>query len=339
MRKPLTLALVVWACTSPLQARENLLLANFEGDSYGAWTVTGEAFGTGPARGTLTGQMDVSGYEGSGLVNSFRGGDSAKGALTSPVFVIERQYISFLIGGGMHPGEACMNLLVDGNVVRTATGPNDRPGGTEALEAAAWDVTDLIGRNAVIQIVDQKQGGWGHINVDHILQTDEKPEILSRGNFSRKLTVQKQYLIIPIRTGARKCKLELEVSGQAVRQYSTEIAEDANAVDFYAFFNLEPYRGQDALVRASHAPEKGFAMIVQSDRIPGDPTFYTEALRPQLRFSQKVGWNNDTNGMVYYDGEWHVYLQGHLPGFYECPELFELPVDSDSGNTRLVVRH
>jgi len=32
---------------------------------------TGEAFGPGPARGTLPGQMQVVGFQGRGLVNSF----------------------------------------------------------------------------------------------------------------------------------------------------------------------------------------------------------------------------------------------------------------------------
>ena len=112
-------------------AAEDILIADFEGPDYGDWKVTGEAFGPGPAKGTLPGQMPVSGYKGKGLVNSFYKGDGSKGTLTSPPIKIERKFICFLIGGGMHPGKACMNLLVDGKVVRTATGPNDRPGGSE----------------------------------------------------------------------------------------------------------------------------------------------------------------------------------------------------------------
>ncbi len=315
MRKCLTLMIVIGVCTGRVRAREDILLADFEAGTYGAWKVTGEAFGTSPARGTLPGQMTVSDFRGEGLVNSFRGGDRATGTLTSPTFAVDRKYLSFLIGGGMHPGETCINLLVNGSVVRAATGPNDRPGGSEALESAGWDVTDLAGEIAVLQIVDQKQGGWGHINVDHILLTDRKPDILSRGTFRRDFVIQNKYLIIPIRTGARKCDLELVVSGTTVRKYTTEIAENAEDVDFYAFFTLDAYQGQDAVVRASNAPETGFALIIQSDHIPGANTFYTEALRPQLRLSQKVGWNNDTNGMVYYEGEWHVYFQHNPVGW------------------------
>jgi len=302
-------------CALSAYAAEDILIADFEGDSYGDWKVTGEAFGPGPAKGTLPGQMKVSGFAGKGLVNSYYEGDDTTGTLTSPAFKIERKYISFLIGGGMHPGKACMNLLVDGKVVRTATGPNDRPGGTEALDRASWDVSDLIGKKAVIQVVDQQKGGWGHINVDHIIQSDTKPKGSSRGDFTREMTIDKKFLIIPIRTGAKKCNLELEVTGQKVRRYGTEIAENADSVDFYAYFTIESYKDQPAIVSATGAPEEGFKLIAQSDEIPGAEKFYTEELRPQLRFSQKVGWNNDTNGMVYYDGEWHVYFQHNPVGW------------------------
>src|SRR5262245_49511037 len=109
------------------RAQGDLRIADFEGKSYGDWAATGTAFGTGPAQGTLPNQMPVTGYLGHGLVNSFTGGDAATGTLTSPEFTIQRPYINFLIGGGMHPDETCINLLMDGKIVRTATGPNDRP--------------------------------------------------------------------------------------------------------------------------------------------------------------------------------------------------------------------
>ncbi|MCW3097018.1 MAG: 2,6-beta-D-fructofuranosidase, partial [Chthonomonadaceae bacterium] len=157
------------------QKRADIVFEDFEGKDYGRWTVTGTAFGSGPAQGPLSGQMAVSGYHGHGLVNSFNGGDRATGTLTSPEFKIERKFVAFLIGGGMHPGATCINLLVDGKVARTATGPNDRQGGTERLDWKAWDVRDLEGQTARIEIVDRETGGWGHINVDDITLTDENP--------------------------------------------------------------------------------------------------------------------------------------------------------------------
>jgi sucrose-6-phosphate hydrolase SacC (GH32 family) len=77
--------------------------ADFEGASYGNWSTTGSAFGSGPAAGTLSGQQPVTGYAGSKLVNSFLSGDSSTGTLTSPTFTINEPFINFLVGGGWHP--------------------------------------------------------------------------------------------------------------------------------------------------------------------------------------------------------------------------------------------
>ncbi len=169
----LSSCLLVGAATAQPR-RPDIVLADFEGPTYGEWTVTGAAFGDGPARGTLPNQMPVSGFRGHGLVNSYYGGDGSVGTLVSPAFTVQRRWINFLIGGGMHPGKACINLVVDGRIVRTATGPNDRPGGSERLEWASWDVAELEGRSARIEIVDEATGGWGHINVDQITMSDER---------------------------------------------------------------------------------------------------------------------------------------------------------------------
>ena len=44
--------------------RPDVIVADFEGDTYGGWTTEGEAFGGGPAHGTLPGQMAVTGFIG-----------------------------------------------------------------------------------------------------------------------------------------------------------------------------------------------------------------------------------------------------------------------------------
>lgn len=148
---------------SPPEERDPIVLADFEGDAYGQWTAEGEAFGDKPAGGTLPGQHEVSGFEGEGLVNTFLNRDLPHGKLTSPEFTIDRRWICFLIGGGHHPGETCINLLVDGKQVRTATGRN-----REKLEPHNWNVEEFAGKKARIEIVDAHSEGWGHINVDQI---------------------------------------------------------------------------------------------------------------------------------------------------------------------------
>ena len=291
--------------------RPDILIADFEATNYGAWRAVGEAFGPGPARGTLPNQMKVDGFLGQGLVNSFFGGDRSTGSLTSPPFKIERQHIQFLIGGGKNPGKTCMNLLLDGKAVRTATGPNDKAGGSEHLDWQAWDVADLAGKTVSLEIVDQATGGWGHINVDQILQTDRRlPVLLS--NAQRKLKAQARYLNLPVKNGAPKRRLSLLVDGHAEREFEIELANAEP--DFWAFLDLTPFIGKDVVVNVDSLPEdsRGLESIEQGSQIKGAENLYHEKLRPQFHFSSRRGWNNDPNGLVYSKGEYHLFYQ-HNP--------------------------
>ena len=165
----------------PAKKGKRVLPVRFEGTSFGNWAVTGKAFGSGPARGKLKKQGDVTGYRGKGLANSFHGSDRSKGTLTSPPFKIEKKFISFLIGGGKHARQTCVNLLVDGRPVRTATGNNKHK-----LEPVSWDVGKLKGKTARIQIVDSHGGGWGHIMVDEIVASDTKSGASKGGTRRRR---------------------------------------------------------------------------------------------------------------------------------------------------------
>ena len=51
-----------------------------------------------------------------------------------------------------------MNLIVDGNIVRTATGHNTESGGGENLAPACWDLCEFADKTAVIEIADNCKG-------------------------------------------------------------------------------------------------------------------------------------------------------------------------------------
>jgi fructan beta-fructosidase len=302
---------VVTLATPGLWAADDVVIADFEGQDYGQWKATGEAFGPGPARGTLPGQMQVDGFRGQGLVNSFHGGDESTGTLTSPPFKIERKFITFLIGGGKDARKTCLNLLIGGKIVRHATGPNDKPGGSEALAPDSWDVSEFTGQTAVIQIVDQVTGGWGHINVDQIVQSDRKPPGL-RVNATREVTLQEPYLNLPVKNGGPKRQMSVLIDGQPPRDFEIELA-DAEP-DWWAFMDVAPFRGRKATLTVDKLPEDsvGLKAIDQSHEIKNSETLYREKLRPQFHFSSRRGWKNDPNGLVFYKGEYHLFYQ-HNP--------------------------
>ena len=290
---------------------QDILIADFEGNDYGDWALSGQAFGPGPAQGTLPGQMLVSGFVENGLVDTYYNGDGTTGTLTSPLLKIERPYISFLIGGGGYPGLTCMNLLADGKVLRTAVGPNFQPGGSEQLGWQSWDVSDLAGRMVQIQIVDQHTGGWGHINVDHIAQSNVKRRVMAGKD--RVFGFQQKYLNFPVKNGAPRRLVRLYMGDSLVRELNIELATDNP--DFWVFLDVSEFQGKQGTLRIyQYDPtwKTGIDAVHQGDTFPGQETLYQEKLRPQFHFSSRRGWINDTNGMVWYDGEYHMFYQ-HTP--------------------------
>ncbi len=301
----------------------DILIADFEDDTYGQWQAAGDAFGSGPARGTLPGQMTVSGFAGNRLVNSFLRGDRTTGTLTSPGFTVERPWLNFLIGGGGHADETCMNLLVDGNLVRTATGPNTQPGGSEELQQASWDIAEFVGSQAVLQIVDQHSGGWGHINVDQIVLSDTRaaPVLVA---LEKTLAVDGGHLIVPVANTAEKTLLGIYAGDRLVQSLNVTLPRDDEAY-WLATYPLEHFHLQGTEIRVAPAagtmlPESCRAAFERirigddDDALQADD--YSQPYRNQFHVSTRRGWNNDPNGMVYHDGKFHLYYQHNPFGIF-----------------------
>lgn len=302
----------LWACFAAANAfaADDRVVADFEQDGFEGWTVTGEAFGKAPAKGALPGQMAVTGFSGGGLVNGYHGGDDATGKLVSPLFKIERRRLNFLIGGGGFAGETCMNLLLDGKVVRTATGTHTAPGGSERLSWQGWDIADLLGKEVVLEIVDNRKGTWGHVNVDQIVQSDEPALQEIRQEFA----ITGRYLIWPVtRDATRKQRFFLTLDGEKQPFVFSDIAISAKP-DFWVFTDLANFQGRKVTVTATLPPEdrEAWTQVKIADTFPGADQLYREPLRPQYHFTSRRGWLNDPNGLVWQDGRWHLFYQ-HNP--------------------------
>src|SRR6185436_16492692 len=102
----------------------DIVIADFEPMDYAPWKAEGSAFQKGPARGAQLKELEIENAQGNGVASSELEGDQPTGTLTSPQFEIERPYISFLIGGGNYERHTCFNLLIDGKIIRSATGWN-----------------------------------------------------------------------------------------------------------------------------------------------------------------------------------------------------------------------
>lgn len=322
--KPLIPAILIAMVAAAANAAEPIIIADFEGDTYGDWKSNGDAFGTGPAHGGLPNPWRadrttaVVGFMGKGFATSFHVGDGGNGELSSPEFKIERKYISFLIGGSSDVERTSVNLVIDGKVVRGGGAPKGLPEGSETLVPGAWHVAEFAGKSAVIQIVDHTgDPGRGHLNVDQIVQTDVNPAPTDLGspqlqlfvNAKRDFKIAKRYLNIPIKNGVPTRPVTTLVDGKLAVRNDIGLAD--GTPDWWAPMDVSAWNGRTVTLEVDKmvAGSKALASIEQSDTIKDSENLYCEPLRAQLHFSSRRGWNNDPNGMVFSQGEYHLYYQ------------------------------
>ena len=260
--------------------------ADFEGEDGATyddigWTSNGDFVGQVVASGTIATQQQVSGFMGGKLVNSYfgelvgKGGDAVTGTLTSANFTINKPYINFLVGGGNHPygaeGAAAVVLLVDGKVVRSATGSD-----SESLNWTHWDVQEYQGKSARIMIVDENTGGYGHILADQFMAGDEPAQ--------------------PVST---ETTVNLLVDGKVV--YS-ETGDNSETLGWRSW-NVAALKGEMAQIRIVDNSTAGFGHvlvdhIIQSDRpkqIANWGDFGSD-------FYAAVTWNDAPDGKRYWLG-------------------------------------
>ncbi len=74
------------------------------------------------------------------------------------------------------------------------------PSEINVLDWESWDVSELKGKSARIQIVDRRRRDWGHISVDHIYQSDVASKYVAK---MREFHIDSKYLNFPVDNGAR----------------------------------------------------------------------------------------------------------------------------------------
>ena len=289
-------------CSAALAfGRADILIDDFESGSYSPkWEAEGEAFGAAPAKGGFKYQQPVSGYNGKFLVNSYFNKDDTTGKLTSRPFKIERPYLDALIGGGDRRADAYLRVMVDGSEAGRLTGINN-----ERLEAKSIDLSNHLGKMAIIEIVDSAKGGWGHINVDDIVLTDNPKGVIKKTVL--EIPNAKKYLNIPINNDATERVVRVSDASNKRVLLSAKMRVDFENPQWYYSMETLDLKGSplrvEVLAKASEKVDFKTTNEYWADTYPN------ELLRPQYHFSAPQGWLNDPNGMVYWKGAWHMYYQ------------------------------
>lgn len=119
------------------------------------------------------------------------------------------------------------------------------------------------------------------------------------------IEVAKQYLVFPISEKAVNTHVALFNGKTELTDFNLRLAADS--ADYLIPFDISEWNNEKLTLKSDVDLSK--YSIYQSDTIPGQASLYKERYRPQYHFSAKRGWINDPNGLVYHDGEYHLFYQ------------------------------
>jgi putative membrane-bound dehydrogenase-like protein len=163
----------------PLGADGKPLNLDFETGDLRDWTLDGDAFKGQPVKGDTVkarrgdmqsrhqGQFWIGGYE--------KLQDKPTGTLTSAPFKVTYPWASFLVGGGPHALETCVEIVQGKDVIFRAAGTE-----SEDMARVVIDLAKYKDKEIFVRVVDKHTGHWGHVNFDDFRFHEKKPNFPAR---------------------------------------------------------------------------------------------------------------------------------------------------------------
>lgn len=130
---------------------------------------------------------------------------------------------------------------------------------------------------------------------------------MHQNNFKIKIT--QPYLKIPIKKGIGMKSISIEYEPNFFYSFDAEI--DLANPDWYAYLDVAKWKGKELGITINPGLTNTSALIFEQVG-KKETTDYNESFRGQLHYTPQKGWVNDPNGMVYYNGEYHIFYQ-HNP--------------------------
>ncbi|RYZ97795.1 MAG: DUF4980 domain-containing protein, partial [Sphingobacteriaceae bacterium] len=123
------------------------------------------------------------------------------------------------------------------------------------------------------------------------------------------LKITKRYINFPVSHEQEKAVMTFTIGAKKDQSFKIRLAKDEP--QYWVFLDVAAYK--DKTIKISYAGDKsGLSKIYQDDKIAGQDSMYHEKYRPQFHFTTRRGWTNDPNGLIFYEGEYHMFYQ-HNP--------------------------
>ena len=123
----------------------------------------------------------------------------------------------------------------------------------------------------------------------------------------KDFNIEAAYLLLPIQEKSPEVKVTVNYPDSISQSpYFIRLAQDS--IDYWVKLDVKNFKGKTVSLEFEGLEKNSFALknIKQSDSFDFD---YKEKYRPAYHFTPEYGWMNDPNGMVYLDGEYHLFYQ------------------------------
>lgn len=134
-------------------------------------------------------------------------------------------------------------------------------------------------------------------------------EHLGEGQSIVRFDAKQKFILLPVEEKSEQSWINVIVDNTVVKGMDVRLA--VNKTDYYVPVDVSAYTGKQIVLNVHRIAQEAtcWKELTFADEFDASNREY---YRPVYHFSPPFGWMNDPNGMVYKDGEYHLFYQ-HNP--------------------------